>query len=281
MNDEEANVTTNLSDTSTWLPLDGLEPGFDANKPPVTGALDGRTVIVENDGGSVIEHTFSGTQVTWRYDAAEGDPHGDAEGTDVCEVFVIDDDLYYAQFHTSSRPDDAVSLVLDLRSGRSLSIVSIIGEAGTPRVRQLFTPGVIRGMQVSGVAPAPTNALIGRRVMWTYSTEHAYEHIYLSPHWYTWQCLAGPERGLADTDEQSTWQLRPGIYAFTWREKVIPCASVTIADHRNVRRIRSTGVLFGLAEDGVGRTHFTFGADGRLLSTTVHPDVYDPANARP
>lgn len=270
-------MTSNLSDTSTWLPLDGLEPGFDGNKPPTTDALDGRTITLENDNGSVIEHVFTGTQVAWTYDAAPDDPHGDAQSADTCEVFTIDEDLYYVQFHTSSRPDDAVSLLLDLRSGRALSIVSLIGESGTPRVQQLFTTGTIRGIETTGEAPAPTTDLIGRRVMWTYSETHAYEHIYLSPHWYTWQCLAGPERGLADTDEHSTWRLRPGIYAFTWREKVIPCASVTIADHRNVRSIRSTGVLFGLAEDGASRTHFTFGADGRLVSTTVHPDAYDPA----
>jgi hypothetical protein len=42
-------------------------------------------------------------------------------------------------------------------------------------------------------------------------------------HWYSWQCLAGPERGLADTDEVSVWELRPGIYVFAWRKKVVPC----------------------------------------------------------
>jgi hypothetical protein len=120
-------------------------------------------------------------------------------------------------------------------------------------------------------------ALIGRRVMWVYSEQHAYEHVYLSPQWYTWQRLAGPERGLADTDENSVWQLRPGIYVFTWREKVIPCASVTVADHRDARAIRSHGYLFGLDEAGVDPVHFTFGAFGRLISTTVHPDRYDPA----
>ena len=29
--------TVNLSDTSTWLPLDGLAPGFDASKAPLSG----------------------------------------------------------------------------------------------------------------------------------------------------------------------------------------------------------------------------------------------------
>jgi hypothetical protein len=58
---------------------------------------------------------------------------------------------------------------------------------------------------------------------------------------------------------------------------VIPCASVTIADHRDINAIRSHGVLFGLDASGALPMHFTFGAYGRLLSTTVHPPEFSPA----
>ena len=158
--------------------------------------------------------------------------------------------------------------MLDLRHGRSLAVISEIlpaPEQGRTRVQHHFAPGTIEG------------AAVGRRVEWVYSEEHAYEHVYLSPRWYSWQCLAGPERGLADTDENSVWEVRPGIYVFAWREKVIPCASVTIADHRDVNAIRSHGVLFGLDESGEVPTHFTFGAHGRLLSTTRHTPSLEPA----
>ena len=267
------------SDTSAWLPLDGLAPGFDANKAPHSTGLSGRTITVLNPNGSVIEHAFTDDRVQWNYDAADGDPHGDDSGDDAYEAFAVDTGLYLVQFHTQVRPDDAVSLVIDLRSGRVLTVVTAIGEPdvrGT-RVKQHFEAGLIAGIEPSGTAPAPTRALVGRRVMWTYSPQHAYEHIYLSPQWYTWQCLAGPEKGLADTDENSAYEIRPGIYVFAWREKIIPCASVTIADHRDVRNVRSHGALFGLDESGTVPTHFTFGAFGRLISTTVHPEAYDPA----
>lgn len=170
-----------------------------------------------------------------------------------------------------------MSLILDVRDGRALVVTTRIGDAGTPRVTQEFRPATIDGAEVRGAAMAPSTALIGRRVVWVYSEDHAYEHVYLSPHWYTWQCLAGPERGLADTDENSVYQIRPGIHVFAWREKVISCASVTIADHRNARALRSHGVLFGLDHTGEDTTCFTFGAHGRLLSTTVHPAGLDPA----
>jgi len=270
---------TNLSDTSTWLPLDGLAPGFDANKAPLSHALDGRTFTVVDDRGTRIAHTFGEGSVSWVYEPGASDPTTPAAQTDACEVFEVDDDLFYAQFHHDYLPHEAVSLFLDLRSGHALAVISDIGAAapGRTAVQQIFAPGRIEELDQTGAAPAPTTELIGRRALWVYSSEHAYEHVYLSPHWYTWQCLAGPEQGLADTDEQTTWRLRPGICVFAWREKVIPCASVTVADHRDQRALRSHGVLFGVDEAGTGQTHFTFGAHGRLLSNTVHPDVYDPA----
>ena len=271
--------TVNLSDTSTWLPLDGLAPGFDASKAPLSADLDGRTFTLVDDRGTRIAHTFSPGAVSWDYRPGAGDPIEAAVQTDACEVVRVDDDLYYAQFHHDYHPNEAVSLFLDLRSGHALSVIGVLGEKTREQVavQHIFAVSRIEELPQSDEAPAPTTELIGRRVQWVYSSEHAYEHIYLSPHWYTWQCLAGPEQGLADTDENTVWRVRPGIYVFTWREKVIPCGSVTIADHRDQKSLRAHGVLFGEGEAGHGPTHFTFGAHGRLLSTTVHPVEYDPA----
>jgi hypothetical protein len=271
----------NLSDTSTWLPLDGLAPGFDASKAEPSRALDGRTLTIADDGGTRITHLFGDGTVSWRLEPAAGADGSAEEGTDACEVVEVADGLFYAQFAHADRPTEAVTLVLDLHSGHALSVISLLGrpERGRTAVQMTFTPSRIEGIEGPGDAPAPTTELIGRRVLWVYSSVHAYEHVYLSPHWYTWQCLAGPEQGLADTDENTVWRIRPGIYVFTWREKVIPCGSVTIADHRDQRALRSHGVLFGWDESGTDATHFTFGAHGRLLSNTVHPAEYDPSRA--
>ncbi|WP_028921411.1 molybdenum cofactor biosynthesis F family protein [Pseudonocardia acaciae] len=274
-----ADTRVNISDTSTWLPLDGLAPGFDANKAEPSATLAGREVVVVDDRGTRITHRFDADTVSWNYSPGTGDPIPESSGQDPYEAFDVADGLVYAQFRHSDPANEAVSLVLDFSTGHTLAVITTIAdpEPGRTRVRQVFVPGRIDGIEASGPAPAPTTSLLGRRVMWVYSKEHAYEHVYLTPDWYTWHCLAGPERGLADTDENTAYEVRPGIYVFAWREKVIPCASVTIADHRDVSALRSHGVLFGLDESGKVPTHFTFGAYGRLLSSTVHPAEYDPA----
>lgn len=273
-----ANTTVDLTNTSTWLPLDGLAPGFDANKAEPTTDLVGREITV-TDGRTRIVHRFGQKTVRWEYYPGEGDPNEESTGEDPYEAIAVDTGLYYAQFQDSSLPTKAVSLFIDLSNGRTLTVIQNIHERGEDHtaVSQLFLPGTVEGSPISGDAPAPTIELIGRRVVWDYSPIHSYEHVYLSPQWYTWQCLAGPEKGLADTDQNTVYELRPGIYVFAWREKVIPCGSVTVADHRDARSLRSHGVLFGLDETGQTPTHFTFGAYGRLLSVTVHSESHDPA----
>ncbi|MFI1918065.1 molybdenum cofactor biosynthesis F family protein [Nocardia sp. NPDC020380] len=264
---------TSLSDTSTWLPLDGLAPGFDANKGALSQELTGRTVLLTDDDG-YTEYRFAADTVEWEH-RTQDQTH---TGTDRYEAFDIADGLVYSQFHRADEPATAVSLMLDFTTGHALTVHTTIGdpEPGRTRVRQRFTPGRIAGTPAHGPAPAATNTLTGRRALWVYSPEHAYEHVYLSPDWYSWQCLAGPERGLADTDENTIYQLRPGIYVFAWREKVIPCAAVTVADHRDLRGLRSHGALFGLDETGRTPVHFTFGAYGRLLGAVVYPADLDP-----
>lgn len=263
-------MSLNLLDTSNWLPLDGLAPGFDANKAATVQDLAGREFTVRSDGVP-MNFSFDDEEVQW---AAAG-----RNGTAPYEAFLVAEELYYAQWQSPVEPGFAVSLILDLSNGRALYIGALLGggSQGSTAVHHDFRAGTLDGFTVKGAPIAESTALIGRRVEWVYSDAHAYEHIYLSPTWYTWQCLAGPERGLADTDSNTVFEIRPGIFVFTWREKVIPCGSVTIADHRSPKAIRSHGSLFGWDEAGTKPVHFTFGAHGRLISITHHTPELDPS----
>ena len=144
-------MSITLSDTSTWLPLDGLAPGFDANKAPATGDLDGRTVTVVDGRGTRIVHRFGADRVEWDYLPGDGDPIEASSGSDAYEAFLVDDGLYFAQFHHEHKPDEAVSLVLDLTNGRALSVIQAIGGdfPGTILIPRLYAlhilliPGII------------------------------------------------------------------------------------------------------------------------------------------
>lgn len=257
----------NQEDTSTWLPLDGLEPGFDEYKQTPTDALSGTVLEAAFTDGSVLRYDFiDADAVQWS--------SGDQQHTDTYEAQLVDDGLYLVNIHHQHDPAVATAVIFDVEGGHVLHVASFVGplDQRPTVITQEFRVGTLAGVQPVGDPPAPSTDLIGRRMLWEYSKVHAYEHVYVSPQWYTFQCLAGPEAGLADTDASTYYKVRKGIYLFAWREKVIPCAAVTIADHRE---FRSHGALFGLNGDNSTTEHFTFGAYGRLLSNTVYPDRYD------
>lgn len=259
-----------------WPSLESVVAGIDGNKPAITGDLAGRTIVVENDDGNQIEHVFDTGTVTYTFRSADGsDP---VSSTDAYEAFAVADGLYSIHFHDHAHPNDSVSILVDDDSGRTLTILTDIypPEEGKTRVRQAFVPGTVGGTVATGSAPAPSPSLVGRRILWVHSDNYAYEHLYLSTRWLTWQCMAGAERGLADTEEATTYQMRPGIFVLGRRRNVSPFAALTVIDARDPQALRSYGALFGLSssEDPV---HATFGAIGLLLSTTSYPPQFGDA----
>lgn len=267
--------STNIADTSTWLPLDGLEPGFDENRGPRTSNLEGYEFVSANSTGLQIMHRFNNGRVHWSYPTPTGERrHREA----AYEAYEVADGLYYVQIRSEDVDLQAASVFIDQTNGVGLTVIATIGKPGpgVTAVQHRFIPFAIAGSAVRALQPAASNDLIGRRAYWRYSKEHAYEHVYVSPNWYTWQCLAGPEKGLADTDANTTFKLRDGIYVFTWREKVIPCGSVIVADHRDHDNLRSHGYLFGMDESGTKTVHFTFGAFGKVLGEVTYPADLDP-----
>ncbi|MDF5753161.1 MoaF C-terminal domain-containing protein [Spongiactinospora sp. TRM90649] len=273
-------MISDLSEASIRRPIHGLltaaDIGLTRTDPPP--ALVGRVVVLYDDHGTRVTHRFGTDTVAWTRSPGRGDDVS-ASGEDHYEAFRIADDLFYVQFRRTRTPEETISLALDFTSGHALSVTSLISDPapGRPRVRQRFATARIEGIESTMLPPALSTALTGRRVLWEYGPDRVYEHIYLGPRQYTWQCLAGSEEGLADTDECTAYELRPGIFLFAWQEKALPCAAVTVADHRDIRSIRSRGVLFGLDEARQALAHFTLDGFGKLISTTVYPAEFDPA----
>lgn len=73
----------------------------------------------------------------------------------------------------------------------------------------------------------------------------SFEHIYLNEKLYTWHCMAGIEKGLADTDRCHYYKIAgsgtgsdAGLYLFIWREKIIPTLGMVLVDFS---RMKTTG----------------------------------------
>src|SRR4051812_22227816 len=92
---EKEPMSLNLLDTSNWLPLDGLAPGFDANKAPIVQDLAGKQFSLNNDGGPMT-FSFGDEEVHW---AAAGH-----SGTAPYEAFLVAEELYYAQWQSQQDP---------------------------------------------------------------------------------------------------------------------------------------------------------------------------------
>jgi len=140
--------------------------------------------------------------------------------------------------------------------GKELTLVSASFLSGI--VDQTFTADTPRHLA--------TSDLVGKRVEYAYSPTERYEHIYLNENFYTWQCLSGAEKGLADTDRCHYYKLADDLYFFVWREKIVPTLGAAVIDFD---LMRSAGKIFGYqGGDFAKTTNFTIGAHARLLNVT-------------
>lgn len=222
----------NVSTTAQWLTLDGVMPGFTTNQAPMSRDLEGLVLRTLWADGTLIDHNFGPNGLTWHYLTN----HGDRRGYDPCQVFEIDEGLYYLQFQRDDRPIEAPSVFFDLTRRVGLSVIATINDVtdGTMTVRHQFEPFTIEGQELCGALPTVS---------------------------------------AADANGQSTCEIRSGIFVVTWCEKVVPRGAVIIADRRDQHNPRSRGAVFGLDGSGTETVHFTFGTDdtdGALLST-AHP----------
>ncbi len=228
-----------------WKNYEDFAAGIDTNRLPPSTALTDRKVRVTFAHRAPLVLAFAAGQVTWS--------DSDGAGTDSCDVVEVGAATYFVDIAFVSRPKEALTLILDLATRRALAVRSVILEPGErpgePRVAQEFVPGVIEDATrpVTSIEPGPTRDLIGLRAHFTYSPQHVYEHTYLSSQRYCWQNLVGVQRGHGDVDMATTYKFAENQYVFTFREFLIPVASVFFY---NFETMRSTGKFLGITADG-------------------------------
>lgn len=262
-------------DVPDWKSYEDFAAGIDTNRLPATDALSGTELVVSLDGGTRLSYRFDGaSSLVWSLTG--GDRPGSGSGW--YEAIDVGDSTFFVDATFDERPREALTLIADTHTCAALAIACALDEEKQPwkpRVRQMFTPGVVGdpGTAATVAPPAPTRDLVGRRALHRYSGNHLYEHVYLSSGRYCWQCLEGVERGLADVDAATTYRFDEDRYLLAFREYVLDVASVLFLD---LRAMRSTGKFFGLTEAGEIENAPT-GAHITMIGPAAYPDGVEPS----
>lgn len=258
-----------------WKNYEDFAAGIATNRLPASGALVGQRFALRLDGFELTLDFKAAHEVHWA-EAGATSAEFSGSGSDWCEVIEVAPETFFVDLTFTSRPQQAMTVIVNTRTRRVLTVRSRIrdaAEAGAePRVAQDFRAGTLGADGALGAQPQPTRELIGLRTWQTYSPEHTYEHTYLSSERYAWQCLVGVQRGQGDVDMASYWKFDDEQYLFTFREFLIPVASVFFF---NFASGRSTGKFLGLT--GAGQVaNNPAGAFMRKASMTYYPPEFGP-----
>jgi hypothetical protein len=233
-----------MSKPADWKNYEDFAAGIDTNRLPTTAALAGRKFALAFETHQLQIDFKSSSALEWS--------HGNERGRDTYEALEVAPNTLFIDVTFRSKPREALTLIVNTESHRALSIRCVVSEQrveGYPQVSQEFEVGVLGdvGTTPSRMRPEPTRDLIGMRTWQRYSPRHLYEHTYLSSERYCWQCLVGEQRGHGDVDLASYYKFDEHQYVFTFREFLIPVASVFFF---NMSDLRSTGKFLGLTKDG-------------------------------
>ncbi|HVW67346.1 MAG TPA: MoaF C-terminal domain-containing protein [Steroidobacteraceae bacterium] len=270
---------------SNWLQVGELTTGFGGNELTRSDELAGTQHQLTFADGSRAHLAFddsgelSCTAVARESEAAALDSRSVAT-----VVTSSRPQIFFVDYLPSGRGRDSVSLVIDRTTGIGTAVLGRLPTREETE-RPLFvragaheelTPVTARLLPftLSGDAPSPerrheaTAELVGRRILYDYGQRDSYEHVYLNERYYTWHCLRGPEKGLADTDRCYYNKVAPDLHLFVWLEKIVPTLGIVLVD---LRAWRSTGKIFGYRGADFGAVaNAQVGARARLLNVTAY-----------
>lgn len=268
--------------TQDWISVGALGEAFGprANVLPWAERLSGKSLrlFLPNDALLDLEFLTTGI-VSWRSRALLASASEAYTVATDCIATEIRPGIFFVDFINPQQRASTVSAVLDTAS-RACTVV--LGQLPTDDETSLpMLQRVAQGKELTSVnatflhgwidAPpegamhAQTSELVGKRVEYTYSPTERYEHVYLNDTLYTWHCLDGAERGLADTDRCHAIRIAPLLYLFVWREKIVPTLGIVLLD---LERMKTTGKILGYRTlDSGGIVNFPVGAHARVVSS--------------
>jgi hypothetical protein len=244
---------------SEWPNLEALAVGYGEHLMVQSTGLSGKRFELVLGGTTGVAHHFvDDHMLTWEM---VGDGRkGDAE----YKAFEVRPNIFFVDFYKPGY-DEQVSIVLNFSTGQALAGISGFHiKDGQKRTWTELTDASI-GSYGSVTPFQPTKDLIGKHILYRYTPRDAYEHIYLNQGTFTWHCLSGTEKGLADTEPCKMLKLDDQLYLLFWSEKVMPVESIVVVD---LGQMRSTGRFFCWDPKPAKRVHLLFGSYATVLAET-------------
>jgi hypothetical protein len=265
-----------------YISVGELSVGFSENTLPPTDAFIGKQIELHYESGKKEKVTFIDIEtLKW-----ETEDQGRRERF-ICSynATLPRSDICFVDFIVSYGDCKSVSIILDMGKSIATIVTGIL-----PKADEIMIPLIVRAEKkipltsvqvlfehaaVGGPFTRDTPRhektldLVGERIQWTYSSRDAYEHVYLNETTYTWHCISGNEKGLADTDRCFYYKVDDKFYLFVWIEKIIPTVGVVLED---LDVMRSYGKIFGYENYTTGGriSNFPVGSFGTLLNKTEY-----------
>lgn len=227
---------------SEWPDTEAWTAGFDEHLMPQSYDLAGQKIKIIFDNGMRIMHNFqNGTTLTWEIEDSDQPHEGpSSSGTQEYKAFEVRSKVFFVDFYKPEY-EELVSMVLNTTTGQVICGISgFYDRQGERRTKTTFLNARIDGFDDAKPFP-PTDALVGKHILYRYTARDWYEHIYLNRGTFTWHCLDGTEKGLADTEPTKVLELGEKLYMLFWSETVMPVESFIVVD---LEQMRSTGRFF-------------------------------------
>ncbi|WP_394523841.1 MoaF C-terminal domain-containing protein [Lacrimispora sp. JR3] len=268
--------------TEQFISVGDLSIGMSDNIIPFVDTFADTSLKLFLEDGSILELEFIDSQAL-KYTRAETD---DSRYSVICGYSANSPrkDIYFIDFVVSYGCTTSVSVILDAAQQIATIITAVL-----PNAEEMKIPLIQRAksdLPLSSVNLSVTHAsvgipfgsstkkheetteLVGKRMVFHYSSTGVYEHIYLNKHFYTWHCIQGNEEGLADTDLCFYYKLAENLYCFIWIEKIIPTLGIVLED---LDVMRSYGKLYGYETYETGKvSNFAVGSFASLLNQTEY-----------
>ena len=269
-------MTKKIDLTELYLDYTYLDNNLDEYQFPATNALNGRNFEFYLDNNTKYSISFEDKN-TLVWEANDLSPQKESYS-----VVEIRPNVFLVDFLYNSDPKQSMTIVIDLVSEEvTLAWSKLSGkeEDKLPflheRIKKNNDLSTIKNSILHGGIGKirqnknhqKTTELVGKRIQYTYSSEHIYEHIYINESVFAWHCLIGEGKGSAEVNPVNYIKISDQLYLFAWREVIASCFGLVVID---LKQNRSTGKLYWNKPGSQDVTYVKMGSYAKVLSETLY-----------